>query len=88
MNATEPTGHRPAAASARSRWRLRLGLRWTLLIALAPLLGAVLAGFFILLTGAGIWLFMTMADVRNTQDCAAQGRRNCGTIETPDRSRY
>ncbi|MBK8766793.1 MAG: hypothetical protein IPM01_20145 [Burkholderiaceae bacterium] len=38
MNATEPPGHRPAAASARPRWRLRLGLRWTLLIALAPLL--------------------------------------------------
>jgi hypothetical protein len=37
MNATEPPGHRPAAASARPRWRLRLGLRWTLLIALAPL---------------------------------------------------
>ena len=49
---------------------------------------AMLAGFFVLLTGTGIWLFMTMADVRNVQDCAAQGRRNCGTIETPDRSRY
>ena len=48
---------------------------------------AVLAGFFVLLVGAGVWLLATMADVRKTQDCAAQGRRNCQTIEVPDRSR-
>ncbi|TAK50302.1 MAG: hypothetical protein EPO23_03635 [Xanthobacteraceae bacterium] len=42
---------------------------------------------FALLVGAGIWLLVTMADIRKTQDCAAQGRRNCATIETPDRSR-
>lgn len=48
---------------------------------------AVLAGFFIVLVGAGVWLLLTMADVRKVQDCAAQGRRNCQTIEVPDRSR-
>ena len=47
----------------------------------------VLAGFFIVLVAAGIWLLGTMADVRKAQDCAAQGRRNCQTIEVPERSR-
>ena len=28
-----------------------------------------------------------VADVRKAQDCAAQGRRNCATIEVPDRGR-
>jgi hypothetical protein len=47
----------------------------------------VLAGFFVILVAAGIWLLGTMADVRKAQDCAAQGRRNCQTIEVPERSR-
>jgi hypothetical protein len=48
---------------------------------------AVLFGFFVVLVAAGIWLLGTMADLRRVQDCAAQGRRNCGTIEIPERSR-
>jgi hypothetical protein len=48
---------------------------------------AVMLGFFIVLVAAGIWLLGTMADVRKVQDCAAQGRRNCATIEVPDRAR-
>ena len=48
---------------------------------------AVLAGFFLVLVAAGVWLLATMANVRKVQDCAAQGRRNCQTIEVPDRSR-
>ncbi len=48
---------------------------------------AVMLGFFLVLVAAGIWLLGTMADVRNAQDCAAQGRRNCNTIEIPDRPR-
>jgi hypothetical protein len=47
----------------------------------------VLAGFFIVLVAAGVWLLGTMADVRKAEDCAAQGRRNCQTIEVPERSR-
>jgi hypothetical protein len=47
----------------------------------------VMLGMFIVLVAAGIWLLGSMADLRKAQDCAAQGRRNCGTIETPDRSR-
>ena len=41
--------------------------------------------FFAVLVAAGIWLLGTMADVRKVQDCAAQGRRNCGTIDVPAR---
>jgi hypothetical protein len=44
---------------------------------------AVMLGFFVVLVAAGIWLLGTMADVRKVQDCAAQGRRNCGTIDVP-----
>ena len=48
---------------------------------------AVILGFFVVLVAAGIWLLGTMADIRKVQDCAAQGRRNCATIEVPDRAR-
>jgi len=40
---------------------------------------------FGVVVAAGIWLLWTMADVRKVQDCAAQGRRNCATIERPER---
>jgi hypothetical protein len=46
---------------------------------------AVLLGFFVVLVAAGIWLLATMADVRKAQDCTAQGRRNCATIDVPAR---
>ena len=48
---------------------------------------ALLLGFFVVLVAAGIWLLGTMAEVRKVQDCAAQGRRNCATIEVPERAR-
>ena len=48
---------------------------------------AVMLGFFAVLVAAGIWLLGTMADLRKVQDCAAQGRRNCATIDVPDRTR-
>ena len=48
---------------------------------------AVLVGFLVVLVAAGIWLLGTMADIRKVQDCAAQGRRNCATIEVPERAR-
>jgi len=44
---------------------------------------AVMLGFFVVLVAAGVWLLGTMADVRKAQDCAAQGRRNCNTIDIP-----
>jgi hypothetical protein len=46
---------------------------------------AVMLAFFAVLVAAGIWLLATMADVRKVQDCAAQGRRNCGSIDVPAR---
>ena len=46
---------------------------------------AVMLAFFAVLVAAGIWLLGTMADVRKVQDCAGQGRRNCGTIDVPAR---
>jgi hypothetical protein len=46
---------------------------------------AVMLAFFAVLVVAGIWLLGTMADVRKVQDCAAQGRRNCGAIDVPAR---
>ena len=48
---------------------------------------AVMLGFFVVLVAAGVWLLVTMADIRKVQDCAAQGRRNCATIEVPERTR-
>jgi hypothetical protein len=48
---------------------------------------AVMLGFFAVLVVLGIWLLGTMADLRKVQDCAAQGRRNCATIDVPDRTR-
>ena len=45
----------------------------------------VMLVFFTVLVVAGIWLLGTMADVRKVQDCAAQGRRNCGAIDVPAR---
>ncbi|MCC8963928.1 hypothetical protein H8A95_16790 [Bradyrhizobium sp. Pear76] len=47
---------------------------------------AVMFGFFAVLVAAGIWLLGTMADIRKVQDCAAQGRRNCATVEVPERA--
>ncbi|UFX48705.1 hypothetical protein HAP47_0019390 [Bradyrhizobium sp. 41S5] len=47
---------------------------------------AVMFGFFVVLVAAGIWLLGTMADIRKIQDCAAQGRRNCATVEGPERA--
>ena len=46
---------------------------------------AVMLAFFAVVLASGIWLLATMADVRKVQDCAAQGRRNCGSIEVPAR---
>lgn len=42
---------------------------------------AVMLGFFVALVAAGVWLLGSMADIRKTQDCAAQGRKNCATLD-------
>ena len=35
------------------------------------------------LTAVGIWLAMSIADMRKTQDCVLMGRRDCARISTP-----
>jgi hypothetical protein len=39
--------------------------------------------FTIALTAVGIWLAMSIADLRKTQDCVLMGRRDCARISTP-----
>ena len=39
--------------------------------------------FTIALTVIGIWLAMSIADLRKTQDCVLMGRRDCAHISTP-----
>ena len=39
--------------------------------------------FTIALTAVGIWLAMSIADMRRTQDCVLMGRRDCARISTP-----
>lgn len=46
----------------------------------------VLAAVFVLLCAGGAWLLLTLADLRKTQDCLSQGRRNCGEVIRTDRS--
>jgi hypothetical protein len=38
--------------------------------------------FTIALTAVGLWLAMSIADMRKTQDCVLMGRRNCAHIST------
>jgi hypothetical protein len=39
--------------------------------------------FTVALTAIGIWLAMSIADMRKTQDCVLMGRRDCARISTP-----
>jgi hypothetical protein len=39
--------------------------------------------FTVALTAVGIWLAMSIADLRRTQDCVLMGRRDCVRISTP-----
>ena len=46
---------------------------------------AVAAAIFLVLIVSGIWLADTIVTMRNIQDCALSGRRNCAPIERPVR---
>ncbi len=37
--------------------------------------------FTIVLAGAGAWLMLQIADIRQKQDCVLSGRRNCAPID-------
>ncbi len=39
--------------------------------------------FTVALTAVGIWLAVSIADLRRTQDCVLMGRRDCVKITTP-----
>lgn len=39
--------------------------------------------FTIALTAIGIWLAMSIADLRKNQDCVLMGRRDCAQISAP-----
>jgi hypothetical protein len=38
--------------------------------------------FTVALIAIGIWLAMSIADLRRTQDCVLMGRRDCASIST------
>jgi hypothetical protein len=42
--------------------------------------------FTVALTAIGIWLAMSIADLRKTQDCVLMGRRDCAQISSMPRS--
>ena len=39
--------------------------------------------FTVALIAIGIWLAMSIADLRKTQDCVLMGRRDCARIASP-----
>jgi hypothetical protein len=39
--------------------------------------------FTVALTAIGIWLAVSIANLRNTQDCVLMGRHDCARISTP-----
>ena len=39
--------------------------------------------FTVALTAIGIWLAVSIADLRKTQDCVLMGRRDCAQISAP-----
>ena len=49
------------------------------------LANAAAFAFTIALIAVGLWLAMSIADLRNTQDCALMGLRDCAHISTPQR---
>jgi hypothetical protein len=38
------------------------------------------------LIGFGVWLAMSIADLRRTQDCILYGRRDCAVIPQPSKA--
>jgi hypothetical protein len=42
----------------------------------------------VLLIVAGVWLAMTIADMRKNQDCVLSGRRGCTPVEAPPADRF
>ena len=54
---------------------------WVKLGTIVGLLANVAAlAFTVALTAIGIWLAVSIADLRKTQDCVLMGRRDCARI--------
>jgi hypothetical protein len=47
------------------------------------LANAAASGLTAVLIAIGIWLAMSITELRNLQDCVLMGRRDCGRITTP-----
>jgi hypothetical protein len=47
------------------------------------LANAAAFAFTVALIAVGIWLAMSIADLRKTQDCVLMGRRDCARIASP-----
>jgi hypothetical protein len=41
----------------------------------------------IIVVGGGVWLVNSMADARKSEECLESGRRNCSSVDIPDRNR-
>lgn len=62
------TGHRAASTEDGDDYRHRM------------LMNLAAFAFTVALTAAGIWLALSVADLRQTQDCVLTGRRNCAPV--------
>jgi hypothetical protein len=79
QEAPEPAGAQPAASDLSRYERPRDepdDFRLRMLANVAAL------AFTVALTAIGIWLAMSIADLRKTQDCVLMGRRDCARIST------
>jgi hypothetical protein len=47
------------------------------------LANAAASVFTVVLIAVGIWLTVSITELRNLQDCVLMGRRDCGRITTP-----
>jgi hypothetical protein len=73
----EPSGAKPAANDLSGYERPREepdDFRHRMLANIAAL------AFTVALTAIGIWLAVSIADLRKTQDCVLMGRRDCARI--------
>jgi hypothetical protein len=77
-NSGKPTNASPAASDLSRYERPRDGgsddFRHRMLANVAAL------AFTVALTAIGIWLAVSIADLRKTQDCVLMGRRDCARI--------
>jgi hypothetical protein len=52
------------------------------------IVNVIIAAFFIVVVGGGVWLANAMVTVRKGEECVLSGRKNCADISVPARERY